>query len=137
MGVIVDYQYYTDTYKGTEVDETSFPTLNAHASRIIGAMTRWQVDETTIDRFPSMIQTLYRLAVCSQIDFLAINGVESISNGIDNGFTVGKVKVDGKSGVSAGGAMSASISPAAKSYLEQTGLMNPQVPTYDGWCPVC
>jgi hypothetical protein len=33
--------------------------------------------------------------------------------------------------------MSASISPAAKSYLEQTGLMNPQVPTYDGWCPVC
>ena len=137
MGVIVDYQYYTDTYKGTEVDETSFPTLNAHASRIIGAMTRWQVDETTIDRFPSMIQTLYRLAVCSQIDFLAINGVESISNGIDNGFTVGKVKVDGKSGVSAGGAMSASISPAAKCYLEQTGLMNPQVPTYDGWCPVC
>ena len=137
MGVIVDYQYYTDTYKGTEVDETSFPTLNAHASRIIGAMTRWQVDETTIDRFPSMIQTLYRLAVCSQIDFLAINGVESISNGNDTGFTVGKVKVDGKSGASAGGAMSASISPAAQSYLEQTGLMNPQVPTYDGWCPVC
>ena len=137
MGVIVDYQYYTDTYKGTEVDETSFPTLNAHASRIIGAMTRWQVDETTIDRFPSIIQTLYRLAVCSQIDFLAINGVESISNGNDTGFTVGKVKVDGKSGASAGGAMSASISPAAQSYLEQTGLMNPQVQTYDGWCPVC
>lgn len=137
MGVIVDYQYYADTYKGTEVDETSFPTLNAHASRIIGAMTRWQVDETTIDRFPSIIQTLYRLAVCSQVDFLAINGVESISNGNDTGFTVGKVKVDGKSGASAGGAMSASISPAAKSYLEQTGLMNPQVPTYDGWCHVC
>jgi len=137
MGVIVDYQYYTDTYKGTEVDETSFPTLNAHASRIIGAMTRWQVDETTIDRFPSMIQTLYRLAVCSQIDFLAINGVESISNGNDTGFTVGKVKVDGKSRTSVGGAMSASISPAAKSYLEQTGLMNPQVPTYDGWWHIC
>ena len=137
MGVIVDYQYYTDTYKGTEVDQTSFPTLNAHASRIIGAMTRWRVDETTIDSLPSMIQTLYRLAVCSQIDFLAINGVESISNGNDTGFTVGKVKVDGKSGASAGGAMSASISPAAQSYLEQTGLMNPQVQTYDGWCPIC
>ena len=132
MGVIVDYQYYTDTYKGTEVDETSFPTLNAHASRIIGAMTRWQVDETTIDRFPSIIQTLYRLAVCSQVDFLAINGVESISNGNDTGFTVGKVKVDGKSGASAGGAMSASISPAAVSYLEQTGLMNPAVPVVGG-----
>lgn len=133
MGVIVDYQYYTDTYKGTEVDETSFPTLNAHASRIIGAMTRWRVDETTIDSLPSMIQTLYRLAVCSQIDFLAINGVESINGGNDAGFTVGKVRVDGKSRASAGGAMSASISPAAKSYLEQTGLMNPQVPTVEAW----
>ena len=135
MSVIVDYSYYTDTYKGTEVDQTSFPTLNAHASRIIGAMTRWQVDETTIDNFPSMIQTLYRLAVCSQIDFLAINGVESLSDGNNTGFTVGKVRVDGRSGASAGGAMSASISPAAKSYLEQTGLMNPQVPTVDGWWP--
>lgn len=137
MGVIVDYQYYTDTYKGTEVDETSFPTLNAHASRIIGAMTRWRVDETTIDSLPSMIQTLYRLAVCSQIDFLAINGVESINGGNDAGFTVGKVRVDGKSRASVGGAMSASISPAAQSYLEQTGLMNPQVPTYDGWWHIC
>ena len=137
MSAIVDYTYYTDTYKGSEADETSFPALNAHASRVIANMTRWQVDETTIDRFPSIIQTLYRLAVCSQVDFLAINGVESISNGNDTGFTVGKVKVDGKSGASAGGAMSASISPAAKSYLEQTGLMNPQVPTYDGWCHVC
>ena len=135
MSVIVDYSYYTDTYKGTEVDQTSFPTLNAHASRIIGAMTRWQVDESTIDNFPSMIQTLYRLAVCSQMDFLAINGVESLSDGNNTGFTVGKVRVDGRSGASAGGAMSASISPAAKSYLEQTGLMNPQVPTVDGWWP--
>ena len=82
-----------------------------------------------------MIQTLYRLAVCSQIDFLAINGVESLSDGNNTGFTVGKVRVEGRSGASAGGAMSASISPAAKSYLEQTGLMNPQVPTVDGWWP--
>jgi hypothetical protein len=76
---------------------------------------------------------MYRLAVCSQIDFLAINGVESISSGEEAGFSVGKVRVDGKSKASAGGAMSASISPAAIVYLEQTGLMNPQVPTFDGW----
>ena len=135
MSAIVDFTFYKDVYKGTEADATSFPALNAHASRIIGAMTRWQVDETTIDNFPSMIQTLYRLAVCSQIDFLAINGVESLSDGNNTGFTVGKVRVEGRSGASAGGAMSASISPAAKSYLEQTGLMNPQVPTVDGWWP--
>lgn len=133
MGVIVDFSFYTDQYMGTEADEASFPSLNAHASRVIGAMTRWRVDETNFHKLPSIIQTQYRLAICSQIDFLALNGVESISGGDDVGFTVGKVRVEGKNKASAGGAMSESISPAAISYLEQTGLMNPQVPTVEAW----
>ena len=133
MSAVVDYAYYTGEYMGTEVDSTSFPALNAQASRVIGAMTHFAVDENTIDSFPSLIRTLYRLAVCSQIDFLALNGVESISCGSDNGFTVGKVSVHAKSTAGMGGAMSANISPAAKAYLEQTGLMNPQVATVEGW----
>ena len=134
MSAIVDFQYYSETYKGNEADETSFPALNAHASRVIGAMTRWQVDETTIDELPSFTQTLYRLAVCSQIDFLAINGVDSLNSGGEVGFTVGKVRVDGRAKASVGGAMSANVSPAAISYLEQSGLMNPAVPVV-GCCP--
>ena len=129
MSAIVDFAYYSQTYMGTEADQTSFPALNAHASRIIGSMTRWQVDESNFDQLPSMIQTLYKLALCSQIDFLSINGLESITSGEEAvGFSVGKVRVEGKAKASTGGAMSASISPAAVSYLEQTGLMNPSVP---------
>ena len=128
MSAIVDYTYYTDTYKGSEADETSFPALNAHAERMIGAMAHWRVNEGNFGSLPSLIQTQYRLAVCSQIDFLAINGVDSVSGGDNGGFTVGKVSVHGKSSASAGGAMSANISPAAVMYLEQTGLMNPAVP---------
>ena len=133
MSAIVDFTYYKDTYKGSEADATSFPALNAHASRVIGAMTRWQVDEVNFADFPSFIQTLYKLAICSQIDYLAVNGVESIYDGEDTvGFSVGKVRVDGKAKTSASGAMSASISPAAISYLEQSGLMNPSVPVAEG-----
>ena len=133
MSAIVDFTYYKDTYKGTEADATSFPALNAHASRVIATMTRWQVDESNFAELPSIIQTMYKLAICSQVDFLSINGVESISGGEDSvGFSVGKVRVDGKSKSSAGGAMSASISPAAISYLEQSGLMNPAVPVVGG-----
>ena len=129
MSAIVDFAYYSQTYNGSEADQTSFPALYAHASRIIGSMTRWQVDESNFDQLPSMIQTLYKLAVCSQIDFLSINGLESITSGEEAvGFSVGKVRVDGKAKASTGGAMSASISPAAVSYLEQTGLMCPSVP---------
>lgn len=132
MSAIVDFCYYNSVYMGSEADQASFPALNAHASRVIASMTRWQVDETNFAELPSLIQTLYRLAICSQIDFLALNGVESISGGEEVGFTVGKVRVDGKAGASTGGAMSASISPAAISYLEQTGLMNPSVPVVGG-----
>ena len=134
MSAIVDFQYYSETYKGNEADETSFPALNAHASRVIGAITRWQVTDENFSDLPSFIQTLYKLAICSQVDFLAINGVDSLNSGGEVGFTVGKVRVDGRAKASAGGAMSANISPAAISYLEQTGLMNPAVPVV-GCCP--
>ena len=133
MSAIVDFAYYTGTYMGTEATATSFPALNAHASRVIGAMTRWQVDEDNFSELPSFTQTLYKLAICSQVDFIAANGIESLYDGEDTvGFSVGKVRVDGKAKAGAGGAMSASISPAAISYLEQTGLMNPSVPVVGG-----
>jgi hypothetical protein len=133
MSAIVDFTYYSTVYMGNEADATSFPALNAHASRVVGMMTRWQVDETNFSELPSIVQTLYKLAICSQIDFLAINGIDSMNDGEGSvGFTVGKVMVDGKAKSSAGGAMSANISPAAISYLEQTGLMNPAVPVVGG-----
>lgn len=127
MSAIVDYAYYTDTYKGTEADSTSFPALYAHASRIVGAMTRWQVTEENILEFPSIVQTLYKLALCSQVDFLAINGVDEMNSGDSGGWTVGKVTVHGQSSSGKSGAMSAYTSPVATMYLEQTGLMYPGV----------
>ena len=132
MGAIVDFNYYYNVYMGTEADQTSFPALYAHASRMIAAMTRWQVDESNFDRLPSLTQTQYKLALCAQVDFLGINGVDSVTGGGNGGFTVGKVTVHEGSKASAGGAMSANISPAAMLYLEQSGLMNPAVPAW-GW----
>lgn len=132
MSAIVDYPYYVGTYMGTEADAASFPALVAHAGRVIGAMTRWKVTEETIDNLPTLTQTLYRLAVCSQVDFLAINGLESVNGGAGVGFTVGKVRVDAKASTGATGAMSASVSPAAVAYLEQTGLLYPGVPVFGG-----
>ena len=130
MSAIVDFTYYYNVYMGTEADQTSFPALYAHASRMIAAMTRWQVTEDNFDQLPALVQTLYKLAICSQVDYLAINGLDSINGGGDGGFTVGKVTVHEGSKASAGGAMSANISPAAMLYLEQSGLMNPAVPVW-------
>lgn len=134
MSAIVDYAYYTGTYMGTEADNASFPALYAHASRVIGAMTRWQVTEENFATFPAFVQTLYKLALCAQVDTLAVNGVESLSTTGGVGFSVGKVRVDAVASARTGGALSADVSPAAVAYLEQTGLLYPAVPV---WGCVC
>lgn len=123
----VDYEaYYYSVYMGSEADAASFPALCARAVDVIGAMTHW-VDITT---YPQQIQDLYAKAVCAQIDFFAVNGLDSVAGGSDRGFTVGKVHVNGRAGdvLVRKGSMADNISPMAIMYLEQTGLLNPSVP---------
>ena len=132
MGV-VDYTFYTTVYGGTDADSASFPALCARATDVVGAMAHWAVDETNISKLPLLHQNLYKKAVCAQVDWFAVNGTDSVNESDENGFTVGKVTIHGTSGNKSGGKMSGNISALAIMYLEQTGLMNPQVPTFDGW----
>ena len=127
MGV-VDFAFYSTVYGGNDVEQASFPALCARAEDIVGAVTHW-VD---VSDLPAIIQTLYKKAVCAQVDFLAINGIDSLNETETGGFTVGKVTVQGKADKAAG-KLNESVSPMAISYLEQTGLMNPQIPTLEGW----
>ena len=130
MSAIVDFSYYSDVYRGTEASAATFPALSARALDIIGALTRWAITETTITDYPEHTQTMYRKAVCAQVDFFAVNGLDSINvaAGADSGFTVGKVSVHGRNGAAAGGRMSSNIAPMAVMYLEQSGLLCPAVP---------
>lgn len=131
MSAIVDYTFYSTVYMGTEADEASFPALCARACDVVGAMTRW-IDPATLEE---PVLTLYKKAICAEVDYFAINGFESVSGGGDRGFTVGKVSVSGKSGseLKHEGAMKSHISPLVLMYLEQTGLLNPAVPVVGGW----
>jgi hypothetical protein len=131
MSAIVDYEYYSTVYMGTEAEEASFPALCARASDVVGSIARWQVTADNIGTFPELVQTLYKKAVCAQIDYFAVNGLDSVAGGTDRGFTVGKVSVSGRSGseFARNGAMSDHLSPMVIMYLEQSGLMGPQVAT--------
>ena len=133
MSAFVDYAFYTGTYMGTEVDQTSFPALCARAEDVVGALTHWAVTPELFQTLPSSIQTLFRKAICAQVDYFAINGTEILADSGNGGFTVGKVTVHAKSSAYAGGSMKAAVGPMALAYLEQTGLMNPQVPTVERW----
>ena len=135
---IVDVTYYETVYHGDPAAECDFTRLEARAEDVVGAMTRWQVTEDTIANLPPPIATLYKRALCAQIEALAINGADSLAGEEERGWTVGKVSVSGKSGseITREGAMSEHVAPMARMFLEQTGLMNPAVPVAGDMPPV-
>ena len=128
MSAIVDYEYYSTVYMGTEADYTSFPALCARAEDVIGALIRW-CDPETLEPFH---RALYKRAVCAQVDFFAVNGFDSVIGESGSGFTVGKVTVSERNGRAEGNQMRNSISPLALMFLEQSGLMCPAVPVVGG-----
>ena len=131
MSAIVDYEFYSNVYCGKEADETSFPALCARATDVVEALTHYAVTEENINTFVPLIQKLYKKAICAQIDFFAVNGLDAISGGTERGWTVGKVSMSGKSGseIINKGSMAEFIAPMVSQYLEQTGLLSPQVQT--------
>lgn len=125
---IVTYSYYTGTFLGEAIAETDFPRAEARAERLVAQLTRGRATEDNFAALPSFQQEAVRDAICSQIEYYAVNGVEvSIAGRSAAGFTVGKVRVDSGAGVKVGAA--SMVSPSTVAALEQTGLLNPQVPT--------
>ena len=129
--MIVDFTFYWNVYQGKEADETSFPALCARAEDVVSAMVRW-ADPATFTPFQL---TLYKKAICAQVDFFAVNGLDSVAGGNDRGFTVGKVSVNSKNVTDTirKGAMSGNYSPMVLMYLEQSGLLYPSVPVVGGF----
>lgn len=125
----VSYEFFKATYVGDpSVTETDFPRLEARAEDAVNALIRFRA-------VPAQWETLYQKAICAQIDYYAIYGIEAASAGLmENSFTVGKVSVTGGGAAARSGGASM-IAPQAVAYLEQTGLLNPAVPVAGarGW----
>ena len=125
----VSYEFFKATYVGDpSVTETDFPRLEARAEDAVNALIRFRA-------VPPQFEALYQKAICAQIDYFAIYGIEAASAGLmENSFTVGKVSVTGGGASSRSGGASM-VSPQAVAYLEQTGLLNPVVPVAGnrGW----
>ena len=125
----VSYEFFKATYVGDQsVTETDFPRLEARAEDAVNALIRFRA-------VPAQFETLYQKAICAQIDYYSVYGIEAASAGLmENSFTVGKVSVTG-GGASARSGGASMIAPQAVAYLEQTGLLNPAVPVAGarGW----
>lgn len=135
---LICHACYTSVYQGEPVDEADFPALARRAEDAVGALTGFQVTEDNFDQLPPIVRTLYRKAICAQIEYLNEIGPNAAiigQTGTASGFTVGKVHVGGTSGQKAASAAGVLIAPAAIAYLEQTGLLFRHVNVL-GDCPV-
>lgn len=122
---IVTQAYYTNTYIGGAIAETDFARFEARAEDIIAQVTRNKVTEQNIDTFPAAVQTAYKKAICAQMEYYNLNGIDVALSGTSAAsFTVGKVSV--KDGEKATGRASM-LCPSSAAYLEQTGLMSRSV----------
>ena len=127
--MIVTEEYYTETYIGEPVDTAGFPRFNKRAEDIVNHITHGRLKD--FDTFSTEVKTSVQNAICAQIEFYALNGIEvSILGDSTQGFTVGKVNVQ-KGTTKALTAAQSMIAPMCFAYLECTGLLNPQVQTLD------
>ena len=117
----VDKTYYDNTYIGIGTETADFPRYEARACDIIDQITRNRIVEKGLASYSAGVQTAIKKAVCAQIDYYVINGIDAASSGLSaESFTVGKVSVSGNK--SAG--KQSMISPQAVAFLESTGLMS-------------
>ena len=130
---IVGFDYYMNVFFGETIAENEFPKYEARAEDIILLQTRGRVSEDNLTSFPQRVQELIQKAICAQVEYLSIYGIDIANTGVTSGgFTVGKVSVNngGNSTADRIGAKSM-ISPLAINYLEQTGLLDPSVSVVD------
>lgn len=126
---LVSYEFYTQTYIGEPVSADDFPRYEARAEDAILIIIKKTADEAAA--LPAAVLLAVQKAICAQIDYLYEYGMNVSVYGKEagGGFTVGKVSVNnGSASAGASGAKSM-IAPAVMAYLEQTGLLNPQVDT--------
>lgn len=116
-------------YGTPPIAEEEFPMYATSASDVIDAITEYRIiNAGGLTAFPQLVQDLVPKAAGAQVLYFIQNGIETVLTGQTGaGFTVGKVHVDGgnASGMTQAQLM---VSPLAKMYLEQTGLMGRRVP---------
>lgn len=132
----ITYEQYTALYGTPPITEAEFPVYATTASDLIDSITQYRIVEGGgIAALPALVQELVQKAAAAQVLYFSQNGLEAVLAGqAGQGYTVGKVHVDGGNtgGLTAAQLM---ISPMARVYLEQTGLMERSVPCFGQYRP--
>ena len=136
---LVTLEYYQGTFLGEPIAAEVFPRYELRAEELILGLIR--STEAKVAELSEDLQTAVKKAICAQVEYFQEYGIGVAVYGKEagGGFTVGKVSVNNGSSTAAASGARSMIAPAVYGYLEQTGLLNPAVPTagmppqYWGW----
>lgn len=118
----IDFDYYTNTYQGSPVDEDAFPRLAQRASEVIDSVTQYRIRD--IDKLPPFFQKQVKNATAAQVEFYQVNGgYEAL---IEQDFSNVRIGNFNYGGNGSGGGSSISADDCSKKvfdFLEPTGLL--------------
>lgn len=131
----ITFDDFTALYGDQGLTSDTFPMYATAASGLIDSITRYIIPRCGgLFSFPQWVQDAVQQAAGAQVLYYVQNGLEAVLTGqTGQGFTVGKVSVNGgaTTGSSGNTAAQLMVSPQVRSILEQTGLMGRETPCLD------
>lgn len=120
----IDKDYYDNEYEGDSLTDEEFSKVNKRSQDIIDSLTRYQIPQIGFDNLKDSVQELIKKAVCAQIQYFKVEGIESNINGVSSSSQ--SVSISGFSYSSSQPSSSRQInrvSPSTLMYLEGTCLL--------------
>ena len=114
--MLVDYDYYINTYLGETIEETEFNKLNLRSEDDINNNSI-----TGIDNIEDWEEENVKKAICSQVEWYYFNG-DSYNDIGSSSETIGKYSRSGGGSTGDSGSIPV-LSPRCKQYLQQTNVL--------------
>lgn len=76
----IDYDYYTNTFKGTALTQQEFDETIQRACDMIDILTKYRIEEHGWDKIHPRFQEMIKKATAAQVEYIHVNGgVSSMS----------------------------------------------------------
>lgn len=117
----IDYQYYTDEFKGASLDESTFSSLVIKASDAIDSITGNFYQFNDLETDGAFRKSKFKKAVASQVEYFhEVGSTTTYGMNEPSSVTIGRTS---QSGGSSNSQINTLLSPDVIRYLNDTGLL--------------
>lgn len=117
----IDYQYYTDEFKGASIDESAFSSLVVRASDALDNLTRNFYQFNDLETDVAFRKNKFKKAVACQVEYFhEVGSTTTYGMNEPSSVTIGRTS---QSGGSSNSQTNSLLCPDVISYLNDTGLL--------------